>query len=326
MADVFIVGSPRSGTSWLRTLLAGHPTLASPHELHLFERYLIPADRAWRHEMAALECRLAAGLSSAAGLVSLLDHDALQAWMRDLYRRSREAALARKPGATRMLEKTPNNARHLELVRAIVPGVRIVHLVRDPRDVVASMLEKSRRPFGDWAPNDVERATNSWRAHVGCAMRDARPEDTLRVHYEDLREDPTKTLTRLAEFLGLEGPVETWLVGDPAVPAFQRAHEVTVERLDSIVTATALRAEIGAPTTLRLSRTARWYVESRCATEMEPLGYTPSIWKRDRHQPLWALASAVDLGARRLTRGLGAARARSLSRQRSPPRPGIASS
>lgn len=311
MTDIFIVGSPRSGTSWLRTLLAGHPSLASPHELHLFERYLIPAERTWREETAALERRRAAGLSSAAGLVSLLDHDALQAWMCDLYRRARSAALALEPGATRLLEKTPNNARHLDLVRSLVPGARFVHLVRDPRDVVASMIEKSRRPLGEWAPDEVKRATASWLAHVGPALRDARPEDTLRVRYEDLRADPMKTLAALAEGLGLAGRVEQWLVGDPNARAFERTPASTVDRwgdhagreaTDAGAIAGALRAEIGAPTTRRLSRTGIWYVESRCAREMASLGYATSIWRPGRRQPVWALAAAIDLGARRIVR------------------------
>lgn len=66
---------------------------------------------------------------------------------------------ARRPGtaggaggaavATRLLEKTPAHARQLELIRAVRPGARFVHLVRDPRATVASLIEKSRRPFGE---------------------------------------------------------------------------------------------------------------------------------------------------------------------------------
>lgn len=312
VSDIFIVGSPRSGTSWLRTLLAGHPTLASPHELHLFDRYLIPAERAWRDESSALERRRTAGLSSAAGLVSLLQYDELQAWMRDLYQRSRSAALSRKPGATHLLEKTPENARHLGLIRAIVPGAKFVHLVRDPRAVVASMIERSRRPFGEWAPGEVTRATSTWRAHVSAGLRDARPEDTILVRYEDLRGDLDRELRRLADFLELEGAVDAWLVGDPGARAFERSRSATVARIDpSAAPAPSLQqgirdlpGEIGAPTTRSLSGAARWYIESRCAAEMAQLGYAPQIWRSDRPQPLWALAAAVDIGLRPFGRRL----------------------
>lgn len=313
MSDIFIVGAPRSGTSWLRTLLASHPDLASPHELHLFDRWLAPLDLAWQEENADLDRRLAAGLSSAAGLVSLIDRRELRAWMGELVARARRGALAGRPGATRMLEKTPAHARQLELIRAVVPGARFVHLVRDPRAVVASMLEKSRRPFGEWAPDDVLRATALWRSHVGAALRDGLVEDTLVVRYEDLRADPTDALRRIAAFLALPGSVEDWLVVDPALRAHARAADVTVTRsLDEphiaappvdAARAAALRDEIGAPTTRPLSASAVWYVESRCREEMAALGYGPERFIAGRRQPLLALTAALELRGRRLLAG-----------------------
>ena len=37
---LFIVGSPRSGTTWLQLLLAGHPEVATRGETHLFEHFV----------------------------------------------------------------------------------------------------------------------------------------------------------------------------------------------------------------------------------------------------------------------------------------------
>src|SRR5690606_1781661 len=40
---VFVIGAPRSGTTWLVRMLAAHPAMASiPHELTLFNRYFQP--------------------------------------------------------------------------------------------------------------------------------------------------------------------------------------------------------------------------------------------------------------------------------------------
>ena len=41
-AHIFIVGPVRSGTSWLQTMLAEHPDIASPPETHVFTNYLAP--------------------------------------------------------------------------------------------------------------------------------------------------------------------------------------------------------------------------------------------------------------------------------------------
>ena len=305
MSDIFIVGSPRSGTSWLRTLLASHPDLASPHELHLFERYFSPIERAWQTEDQVLQRRLAAGLSSGAGLVSLLGRDDLLGWMEDLFARARRAALAARPGSSRVLEKTPANARHLELIRQLVPGARFIHVVRDPRRTIASMIEKNRRPFGEWAPGEVLRGTSLWRAHVTAALRDARPEDTILVHYEALRADVPGSLRRLADFLELPGDVESWLAGDPTAPAYERERTLTIGRPIENTKfddpeAARLREAIGAQTSRTLSSGALWYIESRCAAEMATLGYEPRLFTPGKPQPVRALTAAVELQGRRL--------------------------
>jgi Sulfotransferase family len=174
--DVFIVGSPRSGTTWLQTLLADHPDLASPPELHVFPELLGPAAKMWDDRARNNAMRRDAGIvDGVSGLENVLDRADFAAWMRDLYEMARSSVLALKPGATRLLEKTPGNARHLPLIWEVAPGARFVHVARDPRDVVASLLERSRRPFRDWAPSDVCSATGVWRDNVSAARRGATP-------------------------------------------------------------------------------------------------------------------------------------------------------
>ena len=48
---VFVVGSPRSGTSWFNLLLFQHPSVAGAPETHLFSTYMKALDDVWnRHE------------------------------------------------------------------------------------------------------------------------------------------------------------------------------------------------------------------------------------------------------------------------------------
>src|SRR5262245_18200586 len=47
---VFIVGSPRSGTTWLQRLLAAHAAIRTGQESKLFGSYIIAQLRAWRWE------------------------------------------------------------------------------------------------------------------------------------------------------------------------------------------------------------------------------------------------------------------------------------
>ena len=55
MSDIFIVGPARSGTSWLQTMLAEHPDIASPPETGLFVEFLAPMERAWQRHRQQLQ-------------------------------------------------------------------------------------------------------------------------------------------------------------------------------------------------------------------------------------------------------------------------------
>jgi len=44
---LFIVGSPRSGTTWLQLMLGSHPSVCATAELTLYDKYLAPWLDAW---------------------------------------------------------------------------------------------------------------------------------------------------------------------------------------------------------------------------------------------------------------------------------------
>ena len=104
LQDIFIVGSPRSGTTWLHRLLAEHPDLACPPELHLFSDFLVPCETQWSASVERNRIRHDAG-AHGNGLDELLDREAFLAWMRDLYTGARDAALVLRPGASRSARK-----------------------------------------------------------------------------------------------------------------------------------------------------------------------------------------------------------------------------
>jgi hypothetical protein len=315
LQDIFIVGSPRSGTTWLQTLIASHPDVASPPELYLFPDFFGPCDAQWAASVRRNESVEEAG-TVGNGLDQLLDRAAFVSWMRDLYTQTRESALALKPGANRLSEKTPHNARYLPLIREVVPGARFVHIVRDPKDVVTSLVERSRRPFGDWAPSDVVSATGTWLGNVRPALRDGDPADTMTIRYEDLKADVRGALERVAEFAGLHGALDEWLDGDPQARAAERGTFI-VRRPERSTPATGGQtlSFIGAPTTSTISDLERWYVESRCFAEMAEFGYQPSVFDPDRASPGRRAEVALRVRAPQLARRVAARARRELDRR-----------
>src|SRR6185436_14178577 len=64
---------------------------------------------------------------------------------------------AESQGKVRYGEKTPHHAFIAKTLGEWFPGAAIIHLVRDPRDVVASL---QRMP---WAPNSIVDNAWMWR-------------------------------------------------------------------------------------------------------------------------------------------------------------------
>ena len=48
---LFVVGCPRSGTTWVQRLLATHPRIRTGQESDVFDQYIGPQLRAWEQEL-----------------------------------------------------------------------------------------------------------------------------------------------------------------------------------------------------------------------------------------------------------------------------------
>ena len=208
MGDIFIVGPARSGTSWLQTMLAEHPDIGSPPETGLFVEFLAPMQRGVdQHRLQLRSASSDAERMNVQGLATVLTDADVLAWFRSLYTKVRERVLAEKPGATRLLEKTPDHAMRLDVIRRVVPDADVLFLVRDPREAVRSMLQASDEPWGHWASTTVEGATGRWLRNVRPPLGRADDEKLLTIRYEDLRADEAE-LRRVCEFVGLGDPAE----------------------------------------------------------------------------------------------------------------------
>jgi hypothetical protein len=95
-------------------------------------------------------------------------------------------------------EKRPGYHRHIDVLMRLFPDVQIVHIVRDPRDCVASL---KRMP---WWERGVYHSVSAWAQSIDYTDEAMRrwPGVVIRVQYERLVTDPETELKALCAALG----------------------------------------------------------------------------------------------------------------------------
>jgi sulfotransferase family protein len=199
---IFIGGHHRSGTSLMRVMLNRHPRIACGPEGKLLRRTSFrelhrDLESAWLPTMARKY-----GIGTAE-----LDH-AMAAFIDNFFTRHQL-----RQGKLRWAEKTPGNIFHIDYLFRLFPRAQFLHMIRDPRDVYCSVVQKMRSD-PEFEPLTAEQTANRWVMAVECGRAWRAHEDRyLEVRYEDLVREPGPSMANVLRFLG-----EPWDAGvlDPA--------------------------------------------------------------------------------------------------------------
>ncbi|MBF0332914.1 MAG: sulfotransferase [Alphaproteobacteria bacterium] len=201
-APAFLIGVPRSGTTLLSFLLGRHPDIDSPPEpwlllaIESFGR--IPA----RHP--AESNLIGEGL---AGFCRGLDLEAaLASFAADLYARHLAAS-----GARLLVDKTPRYYHILPFVRRLFPAGRVVLVLRDPFDVLASYKTTWGFDIRAGADDDFMRLDMALGFRRMARQIEETANDPLVtvLRYEALVADADGALLAATQaFLGVEAVVE----------------------------------------------------------------------------------------------------------------------
>lgn len=228
---VFVVGLGRSGTTMLRLMLHRGPDLAMLSETWFGPRVW---ERRWSHPIVDPVEPFRTRLLDL--FVELLGtHDDFPIDVDDYRRRVEHAPAdlaeflrqlghvwAEREGKPRWGEKTPVHLDHVEVLGRMFPGATFCVMVRDPRDVAASLVQApftaSTDPVGfavAWrqAQERLDALTGHRAEHH--LVEEGIDAHVLRVRYEDLVDDPDHQLRRICRVADL--------TYDPAMVAFHEA-------------------------------------------------------------------------------------------------------
>ena len=209
-APFFIVGTERSGSNLLRVILDAHSRLAVPHPPHVMN-LLGPVEHCFGD--LAQDENLRKLAREVGRLVRLHIHPwdfavdveqlVTDASPRDLF--GLFVALyeqnQRHEGKARWGCKSTFMIHHVDRILARFPDARLLHLVRDPRDVAVSSRDSVFNPSH---PYFVARLWTE-QQELAHALAGRLGADTmLRVRYEDLIADPEASVRAICAFLGEE--------------------------------------------------------------------------------------------------------------------------
>ncbi len=223
---IFLCGQMKSGTTLLVELLDGHPELlvmpADSHLLALADRYrhrpfselVDEAGPYWVHRFVSPKGQAPYWLlgEDASAWFDLLQY--LRYWLEELRGADHAfftaAALAyfcsnpqRPPTPRFWVEKTPGNELQIDRLLALFPTARFIHMVRDPRDNLASLRKLYDLRGWDWSAESVAwQLRESWER--GLTARDRLGTDRYMIlRYEDVLGDPEVSMAEVARFLGI---------------------------------------------------------------------------------------------------------------------------
>lgn len=208
-APVFVLGSPRSGTTLLYDMLlsaGGFAVyLAESNVFNLLApRFGSLRSRANREQL--LDAWLGSKLFRASGLEA---ESVRQRILRDCrnpgdFLRIVMQEICERQGASRWAENSPEGMLYLPVIKHLIPDALVVHIIRDGRDVANSLGQLQYvRPF-PWEERYSVIGCGlywEWIVRQGREFGRSMGADYMEVHFEELLAHPQQTLDKIGHFI-----------------------------------------------------------------------------------------------------------------------------
>jgi hypothetical protein len=209
---LFIISSGRSGTTLMRSMLVAGGEVAIPAETQIIHSLAIKfsllfhmgwadlsrviiSDFEGSHNFPLWECNLSPAYANAAKIP--MEERSLARIVDEVFK---TYASQKLPGAKLWGDQSPIHTFHLPYIQKIFPKAKFLHLLRDGRDVISSMVKRHGDGYLSEAiyrwKTSISR-TNAFRTRINS-------DQYLEVRYEGLVQHPEKSLSMVSAFLGIE--------------------------------------------------------------------------------------------------------------------------
>lgn len=216
---IFIVGCPRSGTTILAKILNNHSQIASATEIHFFNHLCTLKKYDWTNLDEDFLKRFfnETRVEDFCSLLKLSFEEFKEQFNEIEPDKSLDTVsqnqkrifdtmmltLLKKNNKSICCEKTPQHLLSVERILGVYKDAKIIHLIRDGRDTVNSLIKMP------WRPEGLLNNSRFWKkyAKLGMEIKDklqSQTENYIDIKYEDLLLNPEASIEKLTQFIGID--------------------------------------------------------------------------------------------------------------------------
>ena len=195
---VFLVGAPRSGTTYLQRLLSSHPNIKTAQESHLFDNHIAIQLQQW-DRLANPEISIRTGI----GMPCYHTNEEFIKILRSFSIELLAPFLNELNTNDLFLEKTPLHSNYLQEIKRIFPKAKVIHIMRHPLDMARSYIHAGKT----WSknPKTATQAGFVWKNAIQNIENTKHlfEGNYFELKYEELIKDTPNYLKQLFIFLSL---------------------------------------------------------------------------------------------------------------------------